>query len=268
MSQVQIDNILLGLDNGDLAMENALHDIFNFFADNIRNFGQSLLNLTPLEKAIADKNRFMQVVGSTDYMTMEATPVQVPEGFKGTYLEYLTTIVGLLELAHRVGKEVLNPLETTLSQVIATEQARSRYDDVLHRKLKAFAEETATLESNLTGMFDSSLRYKASYGEVVRRNADWNDIFKLMERATRLNNLPLKSIAKKAIDLSVLFKTVADMAHAKELVLYDSRQRKLFADLSDLAGKQVSMIAVSYYHSQAAYNSISAAVKTIIKVHG
>lgn len=268
MSQVQIDDILVGLDNGELAMESALRDIFNFFNDRLRNASQSLRNLSPIDKITEDKRRFLQVIDKVDYMTIESLLVQTPEGFKGTYLDYLSRTRQVMEAVHRVEKEVLDPLEKLVSDIIATEQARSRYDDGVHRKLKLFSTETKQASQALADMFTASLRYKSTYGEVVRRNSDWVMIFTEIEKIISASFLDVNRLIKKTDDLAKLFDTVSGMATNKNLAMYNGRQRQLLSDLAMMAADQVALVSVAFYHSRAASSSISTTVKQIIKQYG
>lgn len=252
----------------DFSMESAIGRLFNRFTDSLRNYSHDFLGLTPIDKLLGDKRRFLKVINETNYVTISPMLVQVPEGFKGNYLEYVTLIRDIMVMETSIEQDILIPFKNILSNIIANPNARFQFDRKAYERILKKSKERSEIQAKLNAMFDNSSNTKASYGNVISRNADWEEVFSITEEIGRLSHTDLRSVKARVEEIVTLLDTVSEMNKEGELTKLHPDLLRHIGELTQASAEGTAFVSVAYYHGRTAFEVLSKLIKDLVKVLG
>ncbi len=187
--QYQRDVIALESISGAAALENAINRLPQFLSTVKTTFVNLLAS--PLETLFSrrEKLRVSSKLRTKPYLTLRDLEVQVPAGLATDYLTYAKVLLEAAHSAALLKNNVLQPfaswlgarlgdpsLLASLSANLEVKGFKLNPTDALHKKIFACLRTSGRQEVT------------APYGQALRRNADWEELVKIMEEINGLLN--------------------------------------------------------------------------------
>lgn len=178
----QMNSMLMELVSTSALCDCQSYPLKNYFGDfytkarfSIEDTFDKLLSTTPI--SLYPTKNFERFVDQRPYTDTIQYRAEIPEGLKVTYMEYLAVLVPAQERANRLLPDVIMPFSKFVAKLISDEIYRNQ---TVHQ-LKEFAH----LETDYNKIIKdfgkcfgkNDFRATAAFGEVVKRNADWADVF-------------------------------------------------------------------------------------------
>jgi hypothetical protein len=188
---------------------------------------------------------FQSFLKANPYNKLMERRAYVPEGFKGTYLEYLTKIEKDIDTAVKVPKEVVAPFHRYVAELLSRPEKLSSVNPNQAPSISLMKEiyvEGAAVEHQARSHNPQVAGGEALYKDVIARNTDWKEIIsrtescvtkisdsgpaKLMEEVGEVGDLLNKLIEQikndpeafhtSGVTLDSLSQTVLNVARAVE----------------------------------------------------
>lgn len=149
-------------------------------------------------------------VAGRSYSEMRGLAVVAPQGFKGSLAEYSSALVKAVEEFQDLEKDVLSPYGSWLGQRVADPASLK----ALTNSLKIPGLQAPKLEATqkqLDHYFPSKVDSKEPiYGEVIRRQADWVELYNNIKKLNTLYaNGKFEAVQKKVPELSQLLEVLS-----------------------------------------------------------
>lgn len=173
----------------------AVVDTFQSFIHNIRPSDQAL-SLAPSHRD------FLKALPRHSYTDLTALIAYQPEGLAVPYLEYAEALLQAAEHAGTI-METLNPYSVYLAQLITNPDLKLSTNS-RDKEFKFLEQERDKLNNQLGACFKKgSTKAETTYGAVIQRNKDWDDIFMRLEAISRnVNGVDRKVLLKKIEECS------------------------------------------------------------------
>ena len=247
------------------SMEGLISDLFYKLGDGLRNSWHALNDSGSFEKIDADRRRFMQVVGKYDYTDLVNVNIRIPEAMAIDYVTFLKNVLACTLHAKDVEAKMLQPLRGYLADLINQESARYTSNGKLEKTVQDYVSERERLHKDMLSCFGKKPQTQTNYGAVVRRTADWNEVFTLLkdiENATIKNAKPIKTSAENC---ALLIDQVVEMAKNKTFGEASRNVVKFASTFAYEAAEEVSFVATTFYHRETAMVAVSTSLKEVIK---
>jgi hypothetical protein len=177
------------------SLQNLMPSIQKNFQSFIHNFSRS----EPAVQLKSNERDFMRLLDGRIYLNLSPLIAYVPEGLEVAYIEYLMLVREAVQHCHTVTMHSLNEYSMYLAQIITNRQLKvtTMPHDALYAKMEKSRTE---LNKRLSKCFKmGSSRAERTYGDVVDRNADWPEVFKLVTEIDHLvNTINRDDLHKKA----------------------------------------------------------------------
>lgn len=146
-----------------------------------------------------------------NYSELRGIPVTVPQGFKGSLVDYGNTLIKAVEEMDDLEADVLSPFASWLSQRVSDpESLKSLTNGV---KIPGLHEpKIEGIQKQLDRYFpDKADSETAVYGEVIKRQADWTDLNNQVKKLNTIYaNGKFEKIQKRLPELSHLLNVLAE----------------------------------------------------------
>lgn len=219
----------------------ALSNIIPKISDNIKNFLNSFSSgETPAEQMIRraekDVSAIKSVIPYSSFATFDRTLVTVPEGFYGTFENYLDALHSMTREINVNATDVLSTLQADLSMFISSRENKFSNKDKT-AVFKKFEKRREDIQKELGSFFtDKNVRSKAYMSEVIGRFEDIDTITNKCRRLTEMNTgKVLDEIHRHAKEVNELL----------EIVIADSRED----GASKVSGASAKNIAAGAYEA-------------------
>jgi hypothetical protein len=157
----------------------------DFFSGVMSSAGAALSSLHhAAATAFTDTGEFRRFLTKNSYAKLMEREVFAPNGFTGTYLEYLAKLKPELDIALKVPSEVLKPFQRYVSALSSEPNKLASINPASIPKIGSGIEihkETANLEHLSQEKNPGNPGAKITYKEAVARNNDWATVLKEIE---------------------------------------------------------------------------------------
>lgn len=210
--------------------------------DDVSSFvNNKLAGLRSTPKSL-DLGKLMRTLQKENYLDLAAFEVAIPEGMSVPWLQYIGVLEHANNIAMRLYDDTLQPFSLFIGQAINTPSKLSnetfQHGAIIHDLDQVRA---ALLEVKRNGK-----RSTARYGDVVNRNADWQEI------EDRMNAM---METRKKVPQELVRKTVVELDNQIKLLLKNMGNTNLqyrptpavvtqLADLCHALAEQVSYYAI------------------------
>jgi hypothetical protein len=214
-----------------------------------------------------DQAKFVKTVASRNYLNLSQMPARVPEGMKGTYLQYLHILTEASTHASQV-VERLSAYTLFLGTLINEHGAElsTRFDRASYNALRAFRDDNTSMLA--TVVQSGSTKVDTTYGAVVERNADWKAIFEGLNLvATQINGVNKRTINKKVEEAAQYLEILERKVGRGELAHISPQMVTEIAEGAFQMGKEVEYYVAIWYKVQALTEAINATVLQLNHVY-
>jgi hypothetical protein len=265
--QVQRDQIALEF----IAMSNPIQRITEFAPVAARAF-EHMIGLLSTDAPAANpltsaQAQFVKTVAGRNYLNLSQMPARVPEGLKGTYLQYLHVLSEASDYASKI-LERLSVYTVFLGTLVNEHGAElnTRFDRVRYTALR---EKRDDFTGMLSAIFiPGSVRAESTYGAVVQRNADWKAVFEALNLvAHQINGVNKRMVNKKVEEASTSLGIIEAKVSRGELANITPQMVSELAEGAYEMGKDVEFFVAIWYKVQAITEAINATVTTLNKVY-
>lgn len=146
-----------------------------------------------------------------NYAELRGLQVHVPQGFKGSLVEYGNVLTKAVDEMSSLERDVLGPFSSWLQQRIADPESLKALSNSL--KIPGLHEpKIEGIQKQLDRFFpDKADASTALYGEVIKRQADWADLFNLTKKLnTQFGDGTYEAIQKRLPELSDLLTVLSE----------------------------------------------------------
>jgi hypothetical protein len=265
--QVQRDQIALEF----ISMGSPFERLTSFLPIAARSFNHVIgllsTDVPAANPLTSEQASFAKNVANRNYMNLSQMPARVPEGMKGTYLEYLHVLAEASQYASQI-VERLSHYTVFLGALINEHDAQlsTRFDRRYYNELRAKRDDFTRMLSGL--ITPGSTKADTTYGAVVQRNADWKAVFENLNLvAHQINSVNKRMVNKKVEEASHYLGIIEQKIGRGELKDITPQMVTELAEGAYEIGKDVEYFVAIWYKVQAITEALNTTVTTLNKVY-
>lgn len=231
------------------------------------SFTHSFLSKEDPVQLKGNEKDFVKLIEGRVYLNLAPLLAHVPEGLKVPYLEYLVVLKDVIEHCKKNTMSAMGDYSVYLAQVITNPALRvsSPSHAATYKKMES---ERTELVSRMAECFqEGSHKSNSTYGAVVKRNAEWVDVFKIMHVIEDIaNSMDRSAMHKKAQECNDQLNKIIDMIRHDK---FEGSSPELTTNLADGAfqtGSELELFALTYFRIMVVTNAIGETMKTITKI--
>ena len=184
-------------------ISNLIDSIKNIFPDLSEKFKvtqQVTKDLTDTEQAFKDhrldkdQQFVIKELEHFNYMDIAELTTMVPEGFNGSFIEYMHVMEKSLNRINSLNNEVMQPFYILLSSFLTNKEDRNSLKDFtpVYNKLKESRQE---LIKEVGSFFNTGHDSSRKIGVVIKRNSDFKTLFVKMNSLKKtIDSIDIKAI--------------------------------------------------------------------------
>jgi hypothetical protein len=235
----------------------AVHDVSEYFkgifpavANSFRNF---ITEVRPSDAAVAlspSYKTFLKDLPKHHYTDVMPLIAYIPEGLNTDYLEYAEALLSAAEHASKI-MDVLNPYSVYLSQLITNPEMKLATTSK-EKEFKVLEQARDKLNAQLGACFKKgSTRAESSYGEVIKRNSDWDDVFGRVEAITRnIYSVDRKKVINKINECSDHLDVILKMVNGGKMESVANQTVTNLADGAYQMACELEFFTVIYFKTE------------------
>lgn len=244
-------------------VKNALANLLPSLRSNFDLFSRKFTTHEPAIALKGNERDFVKLVNNQHYLNITSLAAYVPEGLAVPYLEYLIVLNDSIEHCSKYAMELMNEYSLFLAQIVTNRELKHTVSSHTSR-LKAIETERKELIARMAKCFNQTTTATVSYGDVVSRNVDWQNVFELMTSASnKVNHISRDALHKKADEcnkyLEIIIKQIKN-GH------YDDAGPEVTTNLSEgayQAASELEFFSVVYYKTTTLNTAISDTMKNV-----
>lgn len=238
-------------------VQNALTGFLPLLQDNFERFINSFSTKDPAIQLKSNERDFIKLVSGGQYLAMTSLPAYVPEGLSVHYLDYLVVLVEAVEHCFNNTQQHLNGYSTYLAQMITNREMRETTASHL-AKYKEMEVTRLKLVKRLSDCFNGNHSTNATYGDVVSRNAEWQNVFEVLTKATTLiNKISRDALHKKAEESNKYLETIIRQIKEGKFELAGPEVTKNLSDGAYHAALELEFFVMVYFRMTTLNKAIS-----------
>ena len=238
-------------------------ETFTKFTDGLTALRQKL---TMLDFSSGGSHPFLKRISGIQYLDIAELTVYVPEGLQTSYLEYSNELNAAAQRAAGVEAE-LSKFSKYIAVLLSDRQAK--IDHVLNaQEFTTMAKSRAAVVEAMAQHFaKGSTRTDVRYATAVRRNSEWETIYKNVEHQQKLlNPAALEHVRKKMDECVDLLDRLVKSAERGEFQDAAPEQIKKLSNYVYEMASELEFFSVVFYRCRALAESVDATMKKVDKV--
>lgn len=238
--------------------------VFPSILDGISSF-KGYFTPAPAMAITSDQKSFLKQLDGRPYAALMSVGAFVPEGMKSTYLEYAAVLHPAVQHAQKATK-VIDDFATFLAMIMTNKA--SLHETGTKKKFYAeLQEERLKLAKDIQSCFNNSTKTDVRIEDVVKRNSDWENVFKVSDELTKeVNKIERTHLNKKVDECTEMLDRIGKQIHAGH---FDKVSPAVILDLSDGAyqvASELEFYSIVYYRVLAFSQAVTRTVKHVEKV--
>jgi len=234
------------------SLQNLIPSLQKNFQDYINNFTVAgfFKSDNPAVQLKSNEREFLRTIDGRVYLNLSPLLAYVPEGLEASYIEYLMVVRDLVLHCHSTTLKTLNEYSVYLAQIITNRQLK--VTTMPHDALYAKMEKTRTeLNKRAAKCFKpGSSRAERTYGDVVDRNGDWTEVFKLLTEIDHLvNTIDRSALHKKAEECNTQLGTIIKQIKNNEFEGAGPEVTNNLAAGAYQSGAELEFFAATYFRT-------------------
>jgi hypothetical protein len=272
----EMENLRTLISNESFSMSGIINSLQNLIPSLQKNFQSYLNNFTalgffksdnPAIQLKSNEREFMRTLDGRVYLNLSPLMAYVPEGLDVSYLEYLTVLREVVLHCHSTTLTTLNEYSVYLAQIITNRQLK--VTTMPHDAMYAKMEKTRTeLSKRLAKCFKpGSSRAERTYGDVVDRNAEWVDVFKLVTEIDHLvNTISRDDLHKKAEECNAQLGTIIKQIRNHEFEGAGPEVTNNLAAGAYQSGAELEFFAATYFRTMTINTAIADTMNKVSEI--
>jgi hypothetical protein len=197
------------------------------------------------------------------YLDLAELGVQIPEGFKGSFVDYSVCLLKLAKSIQSVEQTVLKPYIVYLSQFISNKESKISIKDNTHI-YKALAANRDHAVTELDKFRSKSNNAKSKLGSLITRKADiaviYNNAFLLSKTLSNIDLKSVQSCVKNCVDLLDII--VKQIQEDKINTVTPEVAKNLAFGATEIA-KEVEYLSLLHYRALSFTTSVDSITMTL-----
>jgi len=268
-NMIQMNSLFLDMISQSAYCDCQSQPLKQFFGDfytkarfSVENTFDKFLSSAPIE--LRPAKLFQRFVDEHSYADIIQYRAEIPEGLVVTYLDYLKVLAPAQASANDIVKDVIDPFSQFVGKMISDEIFRNQAG----HQIKEFAKlepEYVKINQEFAKCFGKNdYRASAAFGEVVKRNGDWRQVFSQTAALKKLyQDYPVQELTKK---LNRLYEMLDELVDQIKLDHYEQVEKEVTQLLGNgmyFVAKMVELSALTTFRSRTFIETINTTVKNI-----
>jgi len=258
------------ISNESFSMQGIVHSLQNLIPSiqkNFQSFVHSFSEKTPAVQLKSSERDFMKLLDGRVYLNLSPLMAFVPEGLVVPYIEYLAVLKEAVQHCHDTTLKTLNEYSMYLAQIITNRQFK--ITTMPHDKMYATMEKArAAMNAKVAKCFKTgSTKAEATYADVVNRNAEWVDVFHLLDQVGHIaNTIPRDDLHKKADECNNQLEIIIKQIRNNE---FEGAGPEVTNNLSNGAyqsGSELEFFAATYFRVLVITTSVGDTMQKVTEV--
>lgn len=244
-------------------VRNSLSNLIPSLRSNFELFSRKFVTKEPAITLKASDRDFLKLISGEQYLNLISYAAHVPEGMTASYLEYLIVLNQSVEHCAKNTLSMMNEYSLFLAQIVTNRELKHTVRSNVP-KMQTLEKERKALVERMGKCFSQTTNATVSYGDVVARNSDWQNVFELLEQSNRaVNFISRDTLHKKADECNRLLEIVIKQIKAG---YYDDASPEVTANLSEgayQAASELEFFSVVYYKLLTLNTAIADTIKKV-----
>lgn len=224
----------------------------------------------PTEKTIVlngDWRKFVQLLNGHRYIDLSPITCYTPEGMNDTYDAYSADLVPMVDRCEQTVNELLPQFCAFLASLISNKDAQLETISFRGEYKKLELERTKLNEAIATHFRKGRTDTVTIYGDVVRRNQDWEPVLQRAQLLSdRINKIDRKFIQKKIAECVDLMDTLEGKLKRNEFEKITPEIVDNLANGAYQVARELEFFSVTYYRVQAYNEALNRSTQYITDV--
>lgn len=246
---------------------NSISNLIPSLQSHFQNFVKGFSKSEPAVQLKGNERDFVRLIDDRVYLNLAPLLAYVPEGLEVSYIDYLDVLTLSAEHSHRVAQDALNNYSVMLAQIITNRELKKSMLP-LDSQYVAMEKERTRLQAAMAKCFKTgSSRAESTYGDVVSRNAEWVDVFKMVEKLNHVvNSIRRDDLHKSAENIDRQLQTIIKQIRNHE---FEGVGPEVTTNLSNGAyqcGAELEFFAAVYFRSTVMNNAVADTMKKVTEI--
>lgn len=243
---------------GDI--KSLLTNTFPGIVEDVKSFFNKFSPNEPGIGLTSNEYAFIKDLSKHSYLDISPLTAYVPEGLDVTYLEYSEVLLGVVDHSVNI-LSILGEYSAFISQLINNNDGKLSTSPLLRQG--DLEKARAKLNSELGKCFKhGSTKAEVNIGTVIKRNADWEHVFKNTAGLSKLiNSVDRKFLNKKIQECATLLDVVIEKSKRGEL---EGMSPQALSNLSSgvyQVASELEFFSITYFRVLAFTTSVDRTIK-------
>jgi hypothetical protein len=266
---VQMNSLFLNLISQSSYCDCQSQPLKDFFGDfytkarfSVENTFDKFLSSAPVE--LRPSKVFGRFVTTHAYADIIQYRAEIPEGLIVPYLDYLKVLMPAQESANNIVKDVIDPFSAFVSKMISDEIFRNQAGHQI-KEFNKLEPEYVKINKEFARCFaKNDFRASAAFGEVVKRNGDWHQVFDETATLKKMYQAyPVQELTKKLNRLYEMLDELVDQIKLDHFQEVEKEVTQLLGNGMYFVAKMVELSALTTFRSRAFIEAINTTIKNV-----
>lgn len=221
---------------------------------------------TPVKPIVLTSNQreFIKLISKTRFIDIDQLRAFVPEGLDALYLDYALILDEAVGKVSRIVPDILNRYTIYLGTLINFDDAVRDTKD-FEKQLKLEEMNRLSIVEKFSGCFKKNSNVtETRLGKVVRRNSDWDTLFRHMEAMNNtIRSVDRTEIKKKITECSGYLDVLKKRIEEGSFKNASNESVKNIAALAYSVATELEFYSVVYYKVEALNAAINSTVQSV-----
>lgn len=268
-NMVRMNSLFLDLISTSATADCQSQPLKQYFGDfytkarfSVENTFDKFLSSAPIE--LRPSKVFERFVATHPYADIIQYRAEVPEGLIVPFLDYLKVLMPAQESANDIIKDVINPFNTFVSKMISDEIFRNQAGHQIKEFAKLEPEYVAINKEFAKCFAKNDFKASAAFGEVVKRNGDWREVFADTDKLRKLYQAyPAQELTKKLNRLYEMLDELVDQIKLDHFEQVEKEVTQLLGNGMYFVAKMVELSALTTFRTRTFIESINTTIKNV-----
>lgn len=229
-------------------VSSVLKKIFPAVTESITGFVGRFTNDQPAMSLASEQSYMLREIPKHTYVDLMDLTAYKPQGLEVDLVEYVDNLEVAVSHATETFHKLLPEFTLMLSRLISQEDYQMNSASMV-KQYKDLDKQREIMNKDIGGCFKKgSTEAQTTYGKLVKRNADWKEIFERVEKMTiAMNGVDRKVLNKKVEETVELLSVLANKIERGELAKISPQLVEGISEGAYQLGSELEFFSVTYY---------------------